>query len=80
MPTPVKTRAVAVVGLLLLIPIGLGLVRDSLTLETAGLRAGVLLVILTVVDRVGVPIVRMMVGDPTPDRRTGAPVERPPAG
>jgi hypothetical protein len=65
----VKTRAVAIVGLLLLIPIGLGLVRDSLTLETAGLRAGILLVVLTVIDRVVVPIVRMIVGDPQPDRR-----------
>jgi hypothetical protein len=67
---------VAVIGLLLLIPIGLGLVRDSLTLETAGLRAGILLVVLTVVDRVGVPILRMIVGDPQPDRR-GAPADPP---
>jgi hypothetical protein len=72
----VRTRAVAVIGLLLLIPIGLGLVRDSLTLETAGLRAGILLVVLTVVDRVGVPIVRMIVGDPRPDRR-GTPADPP---
>ena len=69
MPAPVRHRAVALIGLLLMIPLGLGLVRNSLTLETAGIRAGILLVILTVIDRVLVPIVVMMIGDPKPDRR-----------
>jgi hypothetical protein len=72
----VRTRAVAIIGLVLLIPIGLGLIRDSLTLETAGIRAGILLVVLTVIDRVGVPIVRMVVGDPAPERRR-APADPP---
>jgi hypothetical protein len=75
-PAPVKNRAVALVGLLLLIPLGVGLVRDSLTLETAGIRAAILLVILTVIDRVLVPIVVMIIGEPRPERRA-APRDTP---
>ena len=69
MLAPVRHRVVALIGLVLLIPIGVGLLRDSLTLETAGIRAGILLVVLAVIDRVVVPIVKVIVGDPRPERR-----------
>jgi hypothetical protein len=70
MLAPVRHRALAIIGLVLLVPLGIGLLRDSLTLETAGMRAGILLVALAVIDRVGVPIVKMIVGDPQVDEPT----------
>jgi hypothetical protein len=64
---PVRHRALAIIGLVLLVPLGVGLLRDSLTLEVAGMRAALLLGVLAVIDRVGVPIVKMIVGDPKVD-------------
>jgi hypothetical protein len=70
-PTPVRHRGLALVGLVLLVPLAVGLLRDSLTPETAGIRAAILLAALMVVDRVALPIAQMLVGDPKPDRRAG---------
>lgn len=70
MLAPVRHRALAIIGLVLLVPLGIGLLRDSLTLETAGTRAAILLVVLAVIDRVGVPIIKMIVGDPKVDEPT----------
>lgn len=75
MLAPVKSRAVAAIGLLGLLPIALGLVRGTLTLDAAGFRAGVLLVGLVVVERVVLPFRTLLIGPgssggpPTPDRR-----------
>ncbi|MCU0271820.1 MAG: hypothetical protein MUE34_01165 [Acidimicrobiales bacterium] len=59
-----KTRLLALFGLVMMLPIGLGLVRGDLGLDQAGMRTAVLLVVLAIVDRVVVPIVRTLVGPP----------------
>lgn len=58
MMAPVRTRALALAGLAALVPVALGLVRGSITIETAAVRAGVLLVALVVIDRFVVPVIR----------------------
>jgi hypothetical protein len=67
-PAPLKSRTLAVLGLLGLIPVALGLLRGTLTLEAAGLRAAVLLVILVVVERFVLPF-KALLADPGPNRR-----------
>jgi hypothetical protein len=64
MPAPVKHRAVAAVGLLGLVPIGLGLLRGTLGIETAAVRAVVLLAVLMVLEAVVLPIVQSALGPP----------------
>ena len=59
-------REVALVGLLGLLPIALGLVRGT-PVDVAARRAAVLLVVLVVVDRVVLPLARLLVGPPRVD-------------
>ena len=75
MLAPLKNRTVAAVGLVGLVPIALGLVRGTLTLDAAGFRAGVLLAVLVIVEQVVLPIRSLLIGPrpsggpPGPDRR-----------
>ena len=62
-----KHRGVALVGLLAMVPIALGLVRNTLTLSAAATRALVLLVILWVIEAVVLPLGQMALH--TPKRR-----------
>jgi hypothetical protein len=57
----VRTRFVALAGLAGLVPVALGMVRGSITVEAAAVRAAVLLALVVLVDRVVVPIVRDLV-------------------
>ena len=60
------SREVALAGLLGLVPIGLGLLRGG-AVNDAAFRAAVLLGLLVVVDRVVLPLVRVVVGPPRDD-------------
>ena len=60
-----KHKVVALLGLIGMVPISLGLVRSSLTIETAASRALVLLVICLVADRVVMPLVVAALGPPS---------------
>jgi hypothetical protein len=71
MPSPLKHRAVALVGAVGMIPIALGLINQSLTVPAAAVRAVVLLVVLMVLEAVAVPVVRSVLADPEPSRRRG---------
>lgn len=68
MPAALRSRPLAVLGLLGLLPLTLGLVRGTLTLEAAGLRAAVLLGILMIVERLVLPF-RTLLADPAPPTR-----------
>ena len=68
MPAPLKTRGLALLGLLGLVPLALGLVRGTLTLDAAGLRAAVLLGGLVAVERFVLPF-KALLADPGPGRR-----------
>ena len=69
MPAALKSRPLAVLGLLGLLPLALGLIQGTLTLEAAGLRAAVLLGILMIVERCVLPF-RTLLADPaSPVRR-----------
>jgi hypothetical protein len=61
---PVKTKGVALLGLVCMVPIALGLMRSTLTLDEAAQRAIVLLVVLAVVDRLVVPLAASLLGPP----------------
>jgi hypothetical protein len=76
----VKTRLLALFGLVMMLPIGLGLVRGDLGLDQAGMRTAVLLVVLAIVDRVVVPIVRTLVGPPARAGLEAAEAETTPPG
>ena len=69
MPTPLKNRTLARLGLLGLLPLALGLLRGSLTLESAGLRAAVLLGVLVALERLVLPFKALLLTGPAPDRR-----------
>ena len=59
-----------VVGLLAVAVVALGLLQGRLTVVQAGQRALVVLVVLVAVDRVLVPVARLLVGprqEPEPD-------------
>ena len=58
MPTPLRTRALAIVGLVLLAPLAYGALQGTLTLEAAATRAVVLVVVLLLVERLVLPLVR----------------------
>ena len=61
MLAPLKNRALALIGLLGLVPLALGLVRGTLTLDAAGFRAAVLLVGLALVERLVLPFRALLV-------------------
>ena len=78
MPAALRSRPLAVLGLIGLLPMALGLVRGTLTLEAAGLRAAVLLGVLMIVERLVLPF-RTLLADPAPGRRyDDAPGNGPP--
>jgi hypothetical protein len=52
------------VGLVALVPVAVGLVRETVTVEAAAVRAAVLLVLLAVTDRLVVPLVRDLLAPP----------------
>ena len=64
MPAPVKHRALGALGLLGLVPIGLGLVQGRLAVETAATRAVVLLAMLMVIEIVVLPLLVSVLGPP----------------
>ena len=68
MPAPLRSRALALAGLLGLVPLALGLLRGTLTLDAAGLRAAALLGALVVVERLVLPF-KALLADPHPGRR-----------
>lgn len=61
MPAPLKNRTLAVMGLLGLVPLALGLIRGTLTLDAAGFRAAVLLVGLALLERLVLPFRALLV-------------------
>lgn len=61
MPAPLRNRALAALGLLGLVPIALGLLRGTLTLDAAGFRAAVLLGALALVERFVLPFRALLV-------------------
>ena len=56
------SRPLGLVGLLAVGLVALGLLQGRLTIVQAGQRAAVVLAVLVVVDRIGVPIARLLVG------------------
>jgi hypothetical protein len=79
MPAPLKSRTLVLLGLLGLVPLTLGLLRGTLTLDAAGLRAAVLLAILMVVERLVLPFKALLADPPRPARRHGdEPMSAPP--
>jgi hypothetical protein len=60
---PLKNRVLATLGLLGLVPLALGLLRGTLTVDAAGLRAAVLLGALVVIERFVLPF-RALLLDP----------------
>lgn len=68
---PVRHWPTALVGLVLLIPLGLGLVRGSLSIEDAAYRALVMIVVLGVCDHIVVPLASLLVGPPRPEDDEG---------
>ncbi len=66
----------AVLGLLAVGAVALQLLTGSITIGSAALRVGIAILVLVVVDRVGVPLARALVGpgaarlatDPKPER------------
>jgi hypothetical protein len=68
MPAPLKSRTLALLGLLGMLPLALGLVRGTLTLDAAGIRAAVLLAILMIVERIVLPF-RILLADAAPPAR-----------
>jgi hypothetical protein len=60
----VKHRPVAALGLLGMVPIGLGLVGGQMSIETAATRAVVLLAILMVIEIVVIPLLSSALGPP----------------
>jgi hypothetical protein len=67
MPAPLRNRALAAVGLVGLVPLALGLLRGTLTLDVAGFRAAVLLVTLALVERFVLPFRALVVEPRRPD-------------
>ncbi len=67
MPAPLRSRFLAALGLALVAMLCVQLLRGSITLPTAATRAVALVVVLVLVDRVVVPIGRLLIGDPRPD-------------
>lgn len=70
MPSVVKTRGLAIAGLIVLAVLALTTVKGDISLGTAGARAGILLVVLSVLDRVAVPIGKLLIGEPAGPRQS----------
>ena len=76
MPSPLKNRALATLGLLGLLPLALGLLRGTLTVDAAGFRAGVLLLALMVIERFVLPFRSLLVEPRRASQEPGAPERR----
>jgi hypothetical protein len=76
MPSPLKNRALAMVGLVGLLPLALGLLRGTLTVDAAGFRAGVLLGALMVIERFVLPFRSLLVEPRRSAREPGVPERR----
>ena len=61
-----RHRGVAIAGLLGLVPIALGLVRQTMTISTAASRAVILLLALIVVETVVLPLLRPVLAPARP--------------
>jgi hypothetical protein len=66
-PAPLRNRALAAIGLVGLVPLALGLLRGTLTVDAAGFRAAVLLAVLALVERFVLPFRALLVGPRRPD-------------
>lgn len=84
MPAPVRSPALASVGLIVIALLCVQLLRNAVTLEAAAQRALLTVVVLAVVDRIAVPAGRAMLSaaprSPEPDQEPAdadAPMERP---
>lgn len=69
MPAPVRTPALAIIGLILLVPLVIAMMQGSIAIDAAAMRAAILLVVLAVVDRVVLPLARLLIGDRSTNRR-----------
>ncbi len=69
MPAPVRTPALAIIGLILLIPLVIAMMQGSIAIDAAATRAAILLVVLAVIDRVVLPVARLLIGDRPIDKR-----------
>ena len=70
----VHSRGLALVGLLAVAVVALGLLQGSLTVPQAGTRMGIAVLALVAVDRLVLPVFRLLVGEPA---RAPRPVPRP---
>lgn len=59
MKNPISEPTLALFGLVAMIPIGLAVVRGSLPVDQAALRAVIVLVVLAVIERAVVPFIRL---------------------
>ena len=73
----VRSRVLAVVGLLVLAVLAVQLVQGALTVPEAALRVLVAMVVLALVDRVALPVARDLVGAPRPEPPAEGSPEQP---
>ncbi len=73
------SRPLGLVGLLAVGFVALGLLQGLLTIVQAGQRAAVVLAVLVAVDRIGVPIARLLVGPRKEQPEERAPDQDPTA-
>ena len=70
----VQSRGLALVGLLAVAVVALGLVQGELTVAQGAARIGLAVLVLVAVDRLVLPVARLLVGHPQhaapPPRRT----------
>lgn len=71
MPAALRSRFLAALGLVLVAFLCVQLLRGSITLSAAAARAIALVVVLSVVDRVAVPVGRALLGDPPAAEASG---------
>ena len=77
MPAPVKHPVLAMLGLGVIALLCVQLLRNAITLEAAATRAVLTLVVLTLVDRVALPIGQAMLAPPSPSPRKDS-ADQPP--
>ena len=70
----VQSPGLAVVGLLAVAVVALGLLQGELTVAQAGARIGIAVLVLAAVDRLVLPVARLLVGQP---QNAAPPVPRP---
>ena len=65
-----RSRALALVGLLAVAAVAVMLLQSRLTVAQAGVRIAVAVGVLVLVDRVGLPLARSLVGERRPPDAT----------